>query len=399
MKFNIFREEVDSYNYVIATFYLKSKVSLRDASWNLAIGQSVGNPKVRNSWETDELFENHSCVIFENEKKIEKVKSGIVKIGFPVSNTDWEGDGVSHLLCQLVGGQADIDTIVKCRLLNVEIPNHILSQYFYKPKFGISGFREITGSSNRPFVGSIIKPKTGVAPEVILEMTKQLVDGGADFIKEDEILSNPAFCKLEKRVELISSWLDKNAPHVVYTYCINADHTHVLNRVRKVHQLGGKGIHVNVWSGLGVYKAVRSLDLPIFIHFQKSGDKFFTGKNHDFGIDWDVICYLATISGVDSIHAGMWGGYLSDDTNSLRKTLEILQKGNVIASLSCGMHPGLVQSVTKEFGTDYMASAGGAIHGHPDGTKAGARAMKQAACGERGEEFEKAVSLWGEGFK
>ncbi len=34
---------------------------------------------------------------------------------------------------------------------------------------------------------------------------KELLDGGVDFIKEDEILANPSFCRLEDRVELISN--------------------------------------------------------------------------------------------------------------------------------------------------------------------------------------------------
>ena len=60
---NFYRENVDSEKYLIATYAMKSKTSLKDAAWNLAIGQSVGNPNVRNSWETDELFERNSCII------------------------------------------------------------------------------------------------------------------------------------------------------------------------------------------------------------------------------------------------------------------------------------------------------------------------------------------------
>ena len=58
---SIFRESVDTEKYFVVDYYLESSISLRDAAWQLAIGQSVGNPNVRNHWETDELFENHSC--------------------------------------------------------------------------------------------------------------------------------------------------------------------------------------------------------------------------------------------------------------------------------------------------------------------------------------------------
>ena len=64
-------------------------------------------------------------------------------------------------------------------------------------------------------------------------------------------------------------------------------------------------------------------------------------------------------------------------------------------SLSCGMHPGLVNHVTNTFGNDYMASVGGAIHGHPKGTIAGARAMRQAIDHEYGQEYALAVNKWG----
>ena len=58
---NIFNSHIDVSKYVLVQYFLSSKTSLRDAAWNLAIGQSVGNPSVRNEWETEELFENHSC--------------------------------------------------------------------------------------------------------------------------------------------------------------------------------------------------------------------------------------------------------------------------------------------------------------------------------------------------
>ena len=109
MKF--FRESLNPEKYVIATYELSGKNSLKEAAWSLAIGQSVGNPNVRNKWESDELFEQHSCVVKGDEKKLSTQKGGTIKIGFPKINTDWGTDGIAHLLCQLMGGQMDIDDI------------------------------------------------------------------------------------------------------------------------------------------------------------------------------------------------------------------------------------------------------------------------------------------------
>ena len=64
-----YNTNIDQSQYVIATYWIKSKnADLATCAWNLAIGQSVGNPNVRNQWETEELFEQSSCVIVHNKK-------------------------------------------------------------------------------------------------------------------------------------------------------------------------------------------------------------------------------------------------------------------------------------------------------------------------------------------
>ena len=390
-----YNPNIDKSKYVIATYFMKSRnADLRKVSWDLAIGQSVGNPNVRNRWETEKLFEKSSCVIVHEKDNLKGLTEGKVKIAFPIINTDWEGDGISHLLCQLMGGQMDIDTFDSCRLIDLEFPAEIKSK-FLGPKYGVSGMREYTGQYDKPFSGAIVKPKTGMSANTLLDMVKELVDGGCDFIKEDEIMSNPSFCPIEERVPLIADWMAKQSKKVVYAVCINGDHDHILKRATRVSELGGNAVHVNFWSGLGVYGAIRRLDLPLFIHFQKSGDKVITDSRHAFGIDWNVICQLAGMQGVDTIHAGMWGGYLSDDEDDLKKTISTLHNHNVVPALSCGMHPGLVQANVRQFGNDFIANVGGAIHGHPGGTLAGAKAMRQSVDKTGGDEYEQAIAKWG----
>jgi ribulose-bisphosphate carboxylase large chain len=391
----IFKTAVSFEENFIATYDLEGQHSLRDAAWELAIGQSVGNPHVRNQWETDELFEKYSCKVIGDEEQMKTVKRGIVQIAFPIVNTNWKEDGITQLLVQVMGGQLDINNILKCRLLKLDFPEEV-KRAFLGPKFGIQKIREFTGVHDKPLLGGIIKPKTGITPQVLLEMVKELVEGGVNFIKEDEILSNPSFCTIEERVPLIMNYINNCGRNVVYCVCINADFPYVIDRVKKVHELGGNGVHINFWNGLGVYKAVRELDLPIFVHFQKSGDKILTDINHRFSIDFKVIGHLAGMMGVDFIHAGMIGGYSSDDENDMRELLKILHDHGVMPALSCGMNPGLVKYIEKEIGIQFLANTGGAIHGHPGGSKAGATAMRQAIDGETDkEEYLAAIAKWG----
>jgi len=374
MTIDIVRDEKELGTYFYVTYEVESTVSVYDAGWNIAVGQSIGNPTKRSVWETDDMIENH-CAKIMRSKDFEK-KKGRVTIAYPNANIDWETDGIAHLLCMIQGGQVDIDTIRKCRVVDLEIHPQTIDTYFRKPKYGITGMREYTGNFGKPFFGGIVKPKTGITPQILLEMTKELVEGGVNFIKEDEILSNPNICRLEDRVELISNYLQDK--RVVYCFCINSDPAHIENRARFVSQNGGNGVHINVWSGLGSYRTIRNLDLPLFIHYQKSGDKVITGKRNPFGIEWTVLCQLAAMSGVDTIHAGMWGGYLSDPEDEITAYMKVLHDGNVVPAHSCGMTAELIPPIVEKFGIDWMANVGGAIHGHPDGTLAGARKIRNA---------------------
>jgi ribulose-bisphosphate carboxylase large chain len=393
---NLFRalDTLEKERYFFATYDIESSTNLRDASWNIAIGQSVGNPNVRNEWETEELFENHSCMIIDEEKELTKKNKGTVIIAFPIANIDFETDGISHLLCQLMGGHVDIDIIQKCRLIKLELPESA-TKHFLGPKFGISGIRKFTGQYDKPIFGSIVKPKIGITPKILLEMVKQMVDGGADFIKEDEIMSNPAICPLEERVDLIANYMAKQSRKVVFCHTINCDPHIVVDRVKKVYELGGNGVHINVFSGLGVYNSIRKLDLPLYLHYQSSGAKVFTDVNHRFSIAWTVMCQLASLMGVDTIQTGMIGGYSNDDTADILECIRILRAGNSLPALSCGMHPGLVNWVTEQVGNDYLANVGGAVHGHSRGTLSGAKAMRQAIDKTFAEEYNEAIQKWG----
>jgi ribulose-bisphosphate carboxylase large chain len=373
-------------------YFLRSTVSLFDAAENVAIGQSVGNPKVRNGWETPELWEKAGCRIEGDIEWMKTVKEGEVTIAFPCVNIDFVGDGISQLLCQTMGGQLDIDTIRDCHLLDLELPEEVEKKYFLGPKFGIEGIRKFTGATDKPLLGGIVKPKVGLNSATLLEVVKQLVEGGVNFIKEDEIMANPSSCPLEERVPLICNYL--KGKNVVYCFCINGDADVVLERAKYVAAQGGNGIHINFWSGLGIYKRIRELDLPLFVHYQKSGITILTDKRNPFHIEWTVVCKLAGLCGVDFIHAGMIGGYSDNGKDEMLEVLKVLHKYRVMPALSCGMHPGLVEAIRTEIGIDWMANCGGAIHGHPQGTFAGAKAMRQSIDRTGGAEYEAALTKW-----
>lgn len=349
--------------YFTVEYDIESKTSIVEAAQALAIGQSIGNPNVRSQYETSTLVDNHCAVI-------DSIDGNRVKIKFPLSNIDLEQDGISHLLCMIQGGQLDIDIITKCRVMDIDI------RPFEKiiPKFGISKIRKHTGIYDRPLLGCIVKPKTGLKPKELATIVKMMIDGGANIIKEDEILASPSFCKLEDRLPYIKDIIDNK--NVIYLTCINADSHHVLEKANTVSKHGINGIHLNFWSGLGTYRSIRKLDLPLVFHYQKSGDKILTGVDNPFGIEWSVLCKLAILSGIDTIHTGMWGGYLNDDPIKLKNLMDELVQHNILPALSCGMTAEIIPKVTARFGNNYLANVGGAVHTHADGITAAVRTLR-----------------------
>jgi ribulose-bisphosphate carboxylase large chain len=77
----------------------------------------------------------------------------------------------------------------------------------------------------------------------------------------------------------------------------------------------------------------------------------------------------------------------------------------VLPVASGGLHPKLVPALVEYFGKDFVIQAGGGIHGHTEGTFAGATAMRQAVdatlkrktleeYAETHKELKVALKLW-----
>ena len=397
--FNIYRkkEEIDKNKYFLAKYYIQSSTDLADAAWNLAIGQSVGNPNVRSEFETDKLFEEHSCLVVDTKENLQNKKEGPVTIAFPETNISFDTDGINHLLVQVMGGQCDIDIFDSCVLTDLELTPNML-KCLKGPYYGIKGMKKFCGvSKDKPLLGGITKPKVGLRPQKHLELVKQLVDGGCNFIKEDEIMSDPSWSRIEDRVGLVTDYIKTTGGKVFYSVSIHCDPLYLQERLSKVVNLDGNSVFINHFCSLGSYKSIRDIGHPLLLHFHKSGDKVINYNKHLFHINERVMFDLASKAGADTLHCGMIGGYMDNDTDIVLKNIKTINDNNAIPALSCGMHPGIVNYVSDIVGHgNWMANVGGALTGHPSGTYAGAKAMRQAIDGEtNGKEYKEAIQKWG----
>lgn len=318
------------------------------AAHNIAIGQSIGNPNIRSEIEM-------SANIKEMEALVDSIDGNIVKIKFPLKAWTWPN--ISQLLCTIQGGQSDISLVKRCRVIDIEgLP------YMNKPVLGMANFKRRVGAENRPLFGGIIKPKSGLTEVQLLDIVKQMVDGGVDFIKEDEILADNEYLSVRQRVDAVTNLLEKSSSKVVYSYCVNADPIELIHNLTTVKNHGGECVHINFWSGLGAYTSSNKIGLVT--HYQRSGIRILSDPDNKFSIAWPVLVKLGVMAGIDTMHVGMLGGYYPEG-ESEQETLEaisICANNDRVAALSCGMNPNVARQIRGMIGDNWMANIGGWLH-------------------------------------
>jgi ribulose-bisphosphate carboxylase large chain len=183
-------------------------------------------------------------------------------------------------------------------------------------------------------------------------------------------------------------------------------------RANLVHDQGGNFVMVDViTAGWAAVQTVRehTEDLGMAIHAHRAMHAAFD-RVEDHGVSMRVLAQVARLVGVDHIHTGTanLGKLENEDTVGINDwlTADLYGLNDVLPVASGGLHPGTVEPLLDRIGTDVMVQAGGGVHGHPDGTTAGAKAFRQAvdayqagidpeAYAEDHEELAAALDQWG----
>ena len=304
-------------------------------------------------------------------------------------------------------------SLKKVRLQDVIFPESLLSAH-KGPRFGIEDARKILGVYNRPFVGTIVKPKVGLDPAGTAAVAAAAVRGGLDLVKDDETLTDQSFCPLIPRLEAVMSALDKvekeTGKKAFYAVNVTAGADRILERAQAAVDHGANMVMVDVltagFSALEVLS--RHVDVPVHVHRTMHG-AFTRDKGH--GISMVVISKLVRMMGGTNLHTGSYMGKMALGTEENDLSRDALREEwhgykRVFPVASGGVYPAKVYGNLDGYGIDCIIQAGGGVHGHPDGTEAGARAMVQAVeawqeqiplkeYAKDHKELETALRFWG----
>jgi ribulose-bisphosphate carboxylase large chain len=313
-----------------------------------------------------------------------QVEGNDFKIAYPIEL--FEPGNMPNILSGIAGNVFGLDALESLRLNDINFPENLVRS-FEGPRYGIEGIRELLGLVDRPLVGTIIKPKLGLRTDDHAKVAYDAWSGGCDIIKDDENLSsqrfNPFEERLTKTLEMRDLTEEETGEKKVYMVNVTAETEEMLKRAEMVQDQGGRYMMVDIltcgWSAL---QTIRNRRLDLVIHAHRAGHAAFT-RSSSHGINMRVIAKVARILGVDQLHVGTAVGKMADTKNEVLDNVEVLKQSMfglkpVLPVASGGLHPGHVPDLIGIFGKDFVIQAGGGIHGHPDGSVAGAMAVRQA---------------------
>jgi 2,3-diketo-5-methylthiopentyl-1-phosphate enolase len=384
-------EGVDRDASIVATYWLRLPPGgdIERTVDGLAAMQSTGT-WVTLARETDVLRERHAARIVatwqvpdeETTTDADAATEWVVRIAYPAHNI---ADQIPLLLATTYGEGASTGPL---RLLDLELPESFTAAR-PGPRLGIAGVRERLNVPTRPMLVTMMKPAIGLSPEESGRIFRDLAMGGVDMVKDDELLVSTPWSSIVDRVrahERAATEVHEQTGHRTLSFVnVTERPDRMLEQARRAVEAGASGLMVDcVAVGVSAVEMLAedpALDVPILGHLAFSGAIYAAPTS---GVSSHLVLgKLPRLAGVDvMVYPAPYGSLTLLRSKYLRiaRTLtgELHRIRPALPVPGGGLHAGMVPRLMADLGTDFAIGAGGAVHGHPHGATAGARAIRQA---------------------
>jgi len=387
-------EGIDMENHVVATYWIQA-----DKGWDMSImGQVMAIEQTTGTWvpvpgETPEVRAGHVAKVigvyeapyYEYGLPADVTeRQYILQIAFPAANVE---DQLPMMLTATIG---NISMVPNFKLLDLRLPKATLDQY-QGPKFGTDGWWKALGlKKGRPLLNNMIKPCSGYPLEVGADLFRQAALGGCDVIKDDELIASMRYNDAVKRVKtymkIEREVYEETGEHTLYTVNVTDRLPRMFDLARRCVDAGVNGMMVNYLAvGPEAMRALAedpAINVPILAHMDLAG-AYYMSPNQ--GIASPIILgKFPRLCGADAIvlpfSMGGKAMYMHDRfMNTVRNlTYPMGRLKPTMPMPSGGITPANVADIVAAVGRDIMIGSGGGIHAHPQGPRAGARALRQA---------------------
>lgn len=413
-------EGIEKEKFVIATYYCATKPGMNMVKFAaaLAVEQTTGTwlPVPGETKEVRERCIGRVVGVYEAPSYQQEIPADvterqfIIRIAFPWKNF---GASISMMLSSVVG---NISSSGKVKLIDLEFPETFLSK-FAGPKFGTQGIRDLLGVYDRPLLNNMIKPCTGLNPAETAKLAYEAARGGVDIIKDDELVADAPHCPLTERVKYVMEAIHKadEEKHEKTLYAFNITDTtaKLQENAYKAIEAGANALMINyATAGLDTVRMITEdprINVPVLAHSDFTGAMYASEWS---GLSTTLIgAKLPRLAGLDMIIAlspyGKFPVLMDTFLNAgYQMTLPMGNIKSVMPMPGGGTTQGHIEELVNKFGKDIIIAAGGAIHGHPMGPAAGARAFRRGIDGvmagqslektaESCEELKLALDAWG----
>ncbi len=309
----------------------------------------------------------------------------LLELSWPIDNL---GACLPTLMATVAGNLFELRCVTGLRLLDLQLPPSFMAAY-PGPAFGIDGTRRLAGVHEGPLIGTIIKPSVGLSPEETAEQVRLLVDGGIDFVKDDELQADGPHCPFDERVRTVMQIVNEAADRTGRKAMVAFNLTGDLDRMRRRHDLvyaqGGTCVMVclNSVGIVGLHELRRHSRLPIHAH--RAGWGYLT-RSPALGWDYAPWQKIWRLAGADHLHVnGLRNKFSEPDASVIaaaRAVLAPLSESAPMTAMpvfSSGQTGLQAHDTYQALGcADLIHAAGGGIFGHPHGVAAGVEALRES---------------------
>jgi 2,3-diketo-5-methylthiopentyl-1-phosphate enolase len=413
-------EGIDYGDYIVATYLYQTSAGANIHKLALALSEEQSSGTwVAVPGESDVVRQRHVGRVVgiwevpDNEYAVPaevSERNWVLQIGYPVHNI---GPQFPLMLTTVHG---NISAAGRLKLLDLHFPKSY-TDYFKGPKFGIEGVRELLGVPKRPLLHAMIKPSIGLTPEQSAEAFYQSALGGTDAVKDDELVVSHPWSHFLERVKLheeaAKRAYEETGEKTLYFVNITDRPDRLLENARKALEAGASALMVNYLvvgiSALSMLADDPAINVPVLAHLDFSGAFYcspWSGVSSHL-----VLGKLPRLAGADIVvYPSSYGKFPLLPAKHLRIAQALTDRFHNIKRTwpmpGGGVQPGMVQLLYDDMGNDFMVGTGGAVHGHPMGPAAGARALRQAIdaamagipvekAAEQHPELKAALELWG----
>lgn len=398
---------------ITATYFIETPFAPEKAAEVLAGEQSSGT-FVAVPGETEELKKRFAARV-ESVEQLETVnepaipgavsKKGLyhrarVKVSWSIENF---GYNLPVLVSTLQGNLYEITQFTGLKLMDIELPASY-GKHFRGPAFGIDGCRELTGVTDRPLIGTIIKPSVGLTPEQTAGIVSVLAEAGIDFVKDDELMSSTANSSFNDRLQavmdVINRYADKTGKKIMYAFNISGEMDEMQQRYEMILKAGGTAAMISI-NSIGLSAAKKIADQgALAIHAHRNGWGMLT-RHPLLGIDFRAYQKIWRLAGADQLHVNGIQNKFWEEDDSVVRSIEacrekLFEHKTVMPVVSSGQWGGQAfETWRRTRTTDLLYMAGGGIMAHPMGPAAGVSSLQQAwQAAVEGLSLEEAVKQY-----